>query len=90
MTADAETVRELVVPRLPPRGEERRSAGKRNDLKSAKQMIVIVVITVGGDGSGLCSTGESERPGGGMRGLGGGPQFLEGQGLAVISERVLL
>lgn len=50
----------------------------------------MVFITVRGYGRRLGGTGESERPGGGMGRLGGGPQFLEGQSLAVISERVLL
>lgn len=64
------------------------AAGKTAPKQSS---VAVGIITVRGDGSLLGGGGgEPERPGGGMRRLGGGPQFLEGQGLAVISQGVLL
>lgn len=84
-------------PRLQTRGRQHaasptaRAEKHRPHIEAPRQTSVMVsVITVRGYGSLLCGTGESERPGGGVRRLGGGPQFLEGQGLAVISQRVLL
>ena len=46
--------------------------------------------TIWGQRSLLCGTGQPGGPEGGMSSLGSSPQFGEGQGLAVVSQRVLL